>query len=479
MRTWHLRLGLFFFSLLCLLTYGPSAYAQDPPSRVALLHIDGAITPMMANYLHRGLQQAQREQVNAIVVQMNTPGGLSSAMDDIVTDFLQSPIPVIVYVAPPGARAASAGVFITYAAHIAAMAPTTNIGSASPVFLGPSGEATSPDQTMRQKVVNDAVAKIRNLATLRGRNADWAEQAVREAVNITADQALQLHVIDLIAPTLPDLLAQVDGRVVKVATGEVVLHTRDAQVIPISMSLSERFFQLLTDPNIAYILLSLGMLGLFFELANPGGVLPGIIGGILLLLGLFALGNLDANWTGVLLMAFAFLLFLADVYFPTHGALTVGGIIAFALGSFLLLSSPASPVFQVSRLVIATVVGLISGLFVLVVVLVAHVHTRQPTTGREALIDQIAVVREKLDPEGMVFVMGELWRARSINGPVNVGERVRVVAVEGLTLLVTPELEVGSPDHLPTLAPASLERGWRPLARRLMQSVIGVRSSRV
>jgi len=271
MRTWHLRFGLFFITLLCLLTYGSPAHAQDLPPRVVLLHVDGAITPMMANYLHRGLQQAQREQVNAIVVQMNTPGGLSSAMDDIVTDFLQSPIPVIVYVAPPGARAASAGVFITYAAHIAAMAPTTNIGSASPVFLGPSGEATSPDQTMRQKVVNDAVAKIRNLATLRGRNADWAEQAVREAVNITADQALQLHVIDLIAPTLPDLLAQVDGRVVKVATGDVVLHTRDAQVIPISMSLSERFFQLLTDPNIAYILLSLGMLGLFFELANPGG----------------------------------------------------------------------------------------------------------------------------------------------------------------------------------------------------------------
>ncbi|MCS7051542.1 MAG: nodulation protein NfeD, partial [Thermomicrobium sp.] len=261
--------------------------------RVLLVHVDGPITPVIADYVDRALREAARDGAEAVVIQLDTPGGLSSAMDEIIQDILQSPVPVIVYVAPEGARAASAGVFITYAAHVAAMAPATNIGSASPVLISQDGQATQPDETMQRKIVNDAVAKIRSLAERRGRNAEWAEQAVREAVNITAEQAAAQNVVDLVAPSLEVLLERVDGRMVTTTAGAVTLRTRDAEVVPFQMTVLERFFQILSDPNIAYILLSLGMLGLFFELANPGSILPGVLGGILLLLGLYTLGMLD------------------------------------------------------------------------------------------------------------------------------------------------------------------------------------------
>ncbi len=430
--------------------------------RVYLLEVDGPITPVMADYVARGIDEAARNGAEAVVIRLDTPGGLSSAMDDIVQDILQSPVPVIVYVAPEGARAASAGVFITYAAHIAAMAPATNIGSASPVLIGQDGQPTETDDTMQRKVVNDAVAKIRSLAERHGRNADWAEQAVREAVNITAEQAAALGVVDLVAPSLDALLDAVDGRTVTTSAGEVTLRTRDAEVVPVDMTVLERFFQILSDPNIAYILLSLGMLGLFFELANPGSILPGVLGGILLLLGLYALGTLDVNWTGVLLMAFAFLLFLIDLYVPTHGVLTLGGIVSFALGSLLLLQSPASPAFQLSRAVIIAVTGTVAAVFLVLVYLVARSHARRPATGKEALIGARAIVRRALEPEGMVFVEGELWRARSLSGPIPAGQTVRVVGLEGLVLLVEPLTEETAAEAQRATAPSS--RRWRPLA---------------
>jgi|UniRef100_A0A7C1X1E8 membrane-bound serine protease (ClpP class) len=428
--------------------------------RVYLVEVDGPITPVIADYVDRSLKQATDLGAEAVVIRLNTPGGLSSAMDDIVQDILQSPVPVVVYVAPEGARAASAGVFITYAAHIAAMAPATNIGSASPVLIGQDGQTTTPDETMQRKVVNDAVAKIRSLAERRGRNADWAEQAVREAVNITAEQAAALNVVDLVAPSLDALLEAVDGRTVTTTAGEVTLRTKNAEVVPINMTVLERFFQILSDPNIAYILLSLGMLGLFFELANPGAILPGVLGGILLLLGLYALGTLDVNWAGVLLMGFAFLLFLIDLYVPTHGVLTLGGIISFALGSLLLLQSPANPAFQLSRSVIIAVTGTVAAVFLLLVYLVARAHARRPATGREALIGARAVVRRALEPEGLVFVEGELWRARSLSGPIPAGQSVRIVGMEGLVLLVEPFTEEVA-ESAPLTAPAT--RRWRPL----------------
>lgn len=444
--------------ILGLLLFVPSSAAVG--ERVYLVEVDGPITPVIADYVDRSLKQAADLGAEAVVLQLNTPGGLSSAMDQIVQGILQSPVPVIVYVAPEGARAASAGVFITYAAHVAAMAPATNIGSASPVLIGQDGQTATPDETMQRKVVNDAVAKIRSLAERRGRNADWAEQAVREAVNITAEQAAALNVVDLVAPSLDALLEAVDGRTVTTTAGEVTLRTKNAQVVPINMTVLERFFQILSDPNIAYILLSLGMLGLFFELANPGAILPGVLGGILLLLGLYTLGMLDVNWAGVLLMGFAFLLFLIDLYVPTHGVLTLGGIISFALGSLLLLQSPANPAFQLSRSVVIAVTGTVAAVFLLLIYLVARAHARRPKTGREALIGARAVVRRALEPEGLVFVEGELWRARSLSGSIPAGQLVRIVGMEGLVLLVEPLTEDVA-ESVPTTAP--MTRRWRPL----------------
>jgi membrane-bound serine protease (ClpP class) len=462
MRYWQnlrSRCMSLFLMIVGLALLGQSGAAAS--TRVYLVEIDGAITPVVASYVDRALRQAADQGAEAVVIQLDTPGGLSSAMDEIIQDILQSPVPVIVYVAPEGARAASAGVFITYAAHIAAMAPATNIGSASPVLIGQDGQAAQPDDTMQRKIVNDAVAKIRSLAERRGRNADWAEQAVREAVNISAEQAVAQNVVDLVAPSLPALLDAVDGRTVTTSAGQVTLRTRDAEVVPIQMTLIERFFQVLSDPNVAYILLSLGMLGLFFELANPGSILPGVLGGILLLLGLYALGTLDVNWAGVLLMGFAFLLFLIDLYVPTHGVLTIGGIVSFALGSLLLLQSPASPAFQLSRAVVIAVTATIAGVFLLLVYLVARAHARRPQTGKEALLGARAVVRRTLDPEGMVFVEGELWRARSLAGTIPAGRTVRVVGVEGLVLLVEPASEEEPAVRVRRLA--GDVRRWRPL----------------
>ncbi len=454
----RLRLLSLLLWILGLLLFVPNGAAVS--QRVYLVEVNGPITPVIADYVDRSLKQAAAFGAEAVIIRLNTPGGLSSAMDDIVQNILQSPVPVAVYVAPEGARAASAGVFITYAAHIAAMAPATNIGSASPVLIGQDGQTTTPDETMQRKVVNDAVAKIRSLAERRGRNADWAEQAVREAVNITAEQAAELHVVDLVAPSLNALLDALDGRTVITTAGEITLRTKNAEVVSINMTVLERFFQILSDPNIAYILLSLGMLGLFFELANPGSILPGVLGGILLLLGLYALGMLDVNWAGVFLMGFAFLLFLIDLYVPTNGVLTLGGIISFALGSLLLLQSPANPAFQLSRAVIIAVTGTVAAVFLLLVYLVARAHTRRPATGREALIGARAVVRRSLDPEGLVFVEGELWRARSISGPIPTGQLVRVVGLEGLVLLVEPITE-GVAEPRPSSV--IVARRWRPL----------------
>jgi len=414
----------------------PAVQAATPS--VIVLDIDGAITPVVANYVERGLRDAERVGASAVVLRMNTPGGLSSAMNDITTDIFASPVPVIVYVAPSGARAGSAGVYITYAAHVAAMAPSTNIGSATPVFLDDSGQPKDTGDAMTQKVINDAVAQIRGFAEARGRNADWAEQAVREAANITAQQALELNVIDLIAPDLPTLLDQVDGRTVETAAGPVTLQTRGAEIHTDGMGLGEQFFQLISDPSIAYILLSLGMLGIFLELANPGSILPGVLGGIFVLLALFSLGSLDVNWAGVLLMGFGFLLFVADVYVTSHGVLTIGGIAAFALGSIMLMNSTTVPAMQISKLVVAVVTILVAGFFMFIVGAVAKARLRRASTGREGLIGAVGTVRQAIAPEGYVFVEGELWRAKSPAGPLEPGTTVRVIAIDGLTLTVMP-----------------------------------------
>jgi membrane-bound serine protease (ClpP class) len=328
--------------------------AQGSSEAVTSVRARGVINPTLAHYITRAIDQAERDGAGAVIVELDTPGGLDSSMRQIIQRILASRAPIVVYVSPPGARAGSAGVYITYAAHVAAMAPNTNIGSATPVSMGESGEQQmSPE--MRAKVTNDAAAYIRSLAEQRGRNAEWAEKAVREGANVTAQEALSLGVIDLVASDIDDLLRQLDGRAVTTAAGPVTLRTAHAQVQRVEMGLVDAFLHAVSDPTIAYILLSLGTMGLFFELSNPGSVLPGVVGGICLLLGFYALGALPVNYAGLLLMAFALLLFVVDIFTPTHGVLTIGGLIAFLLGSLMLFNVPeAAPWLSVS---VWTIVG--------------------------------------------------------------------------------------------------------------------------
>ena len=426
--------------------FSMSAAAQP---HVRVLDVDGTITPVMADYVERGIREAESAGDAAIVLRMDTPGGLSAAMDDIVRAILGSDVPVVVYISPSGARAGSAGVYITYAAHIAAMAPSTNIGSATPVFLNESGQPAEGDDAMTQKVVNDAVAQIRGLAELRGRNADWAERAVREAANVTASEALDLSVVDMVAPDLPTLLNTIDGRTVSVASGTVTLQTSGAEITQDSMSLARQFLQIISDPTVAYLLLSLGGVGLFFELANPGSIFPGVAGAIALLLGLFSLGSLDASWAALLLIGLAFVLFLLEVYVASSGILAAGGVVAFALGSFLLADSIATPVLAISRVTIITVTLLLSALLVLIVWSAVRAQRRPVTTGSEGLIGMVGTAREPLNPDGLVFVNGELWTATSPAGRLSAGTRVVVSRVDGMRLVVVPESSTEAPEPAP------------------------------
>lgn len=438
MATFAVLAGLLLFGIA-------GARAQDSGRRVEIINIDGAITPVMATYVGRGIDASAERGDSAVVLRMNTPGGLSSAMDDIISDILAAPIPVIVYVAPEGARAASAGVYITYAAHVAAMAPSTNIGSATPVQLGNESNDNS-QSTMDRKIVNDAAAKIRGLAELRGRNADWAESAVRQAENITATEAVDLRVVDFIASDVADLLAQADGREVVVQGKTVKVETAGASVSEIDMSFFEQLLQVITDPNIAFVLVSLGTLALVFELANPGGIGPGAVGGIMLVAGFYALGTLDTNWAGLALMALAFLLFTIDVFVPTHGILTVSGVVAFLFGGLLLSNTRNDDVLNISRIVVFTVTALMGVFFLFLAGTAWRSRDLPPSTGESAMVGTIAVVRRPLEPDGLVFVHGELWQATSSDGTVGIGEPVRVERVDGLHLTVTPvAVDAGMP----------------------------------
>jgi membrane-bound serine protease (ClpP class) len=348
-----------------------------------------------------------------------------------VTGLITPSMSIVVYVAPTGARAASAGVFITEAAHVAAMAPATNIGAASPVMLG-GGTA---DKTMMKKIENDAAAFIRTVATERGRNADWAEKAVRDAVAITERDALKLKVIDVIADSIPDLLDKIDGRVIKLPKGPVTLATKGAPVRPIEISFRDKFLNVITDPNVAYVLMMLGMIGLFFELSNPGVVLPGVIGGISLILAFFAFQSLPINYAGLLLILFGIVLLIAEIKIVSHGILAIGGMVSMALGSLMLFDAPEVG-FRVSWWVIAPTVGATAGLFMFVVAAGVRALGRPPSTGAEGLVGRTGTVRERLGPEGQVMVSGELWRAIVDGEPLEPGAQVRVMAVDGLTLKV-------------------------------------------
>ena len=405
---------------------------QAAVAPVAVIELDGAITPVTSRLLTAAINRAQAEHDQALVVKLNTPGGLESSMRSMVQSILKAEIPVIVYVAPKGARAASAGVFITIAAHVAAMAPATNIGAAHPVAVG--GGDTGKE--MGKKIENDAAAFARSLAAERGHNVEWAEKAVRASVSATEREAVKLKVVDLVADSVPDLLAKIDGRTVKTASGNVTLATKDAPVKLIEVGFRDRFLALITDPNIAYILMMVVMLGIFFELQNPGVTLPGVIGGISLILAFFAFQSLPINWAGVLLILFGVGLLIAEIKIASHGVLTAGGVVAMILGSFMLYEAPEVG-FRVAWTVILPTVGATAGLVIWAVSAGVRAMMRKPVTGSSGMIGRLAVARSALGPEGQVQLDGEIWRAVSDGGAIAAGEQVRVMAVDGLTLKVS------------------------------------------
>jgi len=422
--------------LLGLLTTAFTAIeAQAATPTIDVLHAEGVINPVLTDYIRRGIDQAEESNAIVCVIQLDTPGGLDTSMRDIVKDIVNARVPVVVYVSPSGARAASAGVFITIAAHIAAMAPNTAIGAAHPVAMGEEGEAAM-SEAMEEKVVNDAAAYIRSIAEAHGRNMEWAEKAVRESVSATEQEALELNVIDMVAPDLDALISQLDGREVTMLGGAVVtLNTQGATINHIQMNTIEDFLYAISDPNIAYLLMSLAMLGLMVEISNPGLIFPGVIGGICLLMAFFSFGILPVNYAGLLLIVLAFGLFVAEVFTTSFGLFTAGGITSLVLGSLILFKG--GPLFQVNPWLIATIAIIIAALFAFVISRVIRAHRRQASTGREELIGKTAVVKAALEPEGMVLFKGEWWTAVSEEGRVEPGETVIINRVDSLKLYVT------------------------------------------
>jgi membrane-bound serine protease (ClpP class) len=424
-----------FFCIICalaavLLIAGGTA-AQDTAPRVLVIELANDINPVTADYVIDGIERAEDDGYDAVVLELDTPGGLDSAMRDIIKKELEAEIPVIVYVAPQGSRAASAGAFITLAADVAAMAPNTNIGSSTPVAVG-GGEIPSD---LRRKVINDAAAYARELAETHGRNGDWAEDAVREASNLGAQEALEENVVDVVAPDLTTLLDEIDG--METEPKELVLDTAGADVERVEMSLWKRILDTLIDPNIIVLLMSLGVLGITIEILNPGLIFPGTVGAISLIVGLFGLQVLPISWAGLLLMILALVFFVAEAFVVSHGALALAGAVSFVVGS-LLLFDPAGEEYQVSiwvALAVAGTMALIAGVAVAKIVQARKAPTK---TGREELLDEIGIVRKRVDPDGAVFVHGEIWRAHTESGPLEAGERVQVDSVgEDLILEVS------------------------------------------
>jgi len=408
---------------------------QADSPKIDVLDGKGVINPVLADYIERGIDHAEDSNAIACIIQLDTPGGLDTSMREIVQNIVNAQVPVVVYVSPSGARAASAGVFVTVAAHVAVMAPNTAIGAAHPVAVGAEGEAQM-SEAMEEKVVNDAAAYIRSIAEAHGRNMEWAEKAVRESVSATEKEALELNVIDMVAPDLDALVSQLDGRQITMLDGRVVtLQTQGATLNYIKMGTSEGFLYAISDPNIAYLLLSLAMLGILVEVTNPGLIFPGVIGGICGLLAFYSLGILPVNYAGVLLVILAFGLFIAELFTPTFGLLTAGGVASLVLGSLILFKG--GPLFQVHPGLVAIVTIFIAAIFAFVIHRIIRAHRHQASTGREELVGKRALVRMALNPEGTVFFKGELWKAISETGRVEPGEEVIITRVDGLILYVT------------------------------------------
>lgn len=421
------RKSLFIFGLIFFLSF----LITDAQSKtVNLIEVEGIINPVSAEYIVNAIKITEKESAQCLIIKLDTPGGLDTSMRQIIKEMLNTPVPIVVYVAPAGARAASAGVLITLAAHVAAMAPGTNIGAAHPVAMG-GGKMS---REMAEKVENDAVAYIQSIATKRKRNVEWAEKAVRESVSIKADEALKINVIDLVCPNLDDLIEKLDGREIDLDGKKVILATKGATVHNLPMSLREKILATLTDPNIAYILMMLGVAGLYFELAHPGAIFPGVIGAICLILAFYSFQVLSVNYAGILLIILAIILFLAEIKVTSYGLLSIGGTLCLLLGSLLLFDS-TSPFLRPSMGVLMATIIISAGFFITVATLAFRAYIRKPVTGSEGMIGLIGVAINRIAPQGKVFVHGEYWNAES-EEVIEAGEEVEIIGINGLRIKV-------------------------------------------
>ena len=420
---------IYIILTLSLLLFCFSGNAVEASNEVYIIRMSGPISPASAGFLKKGINKASAQGVSCIIIELDTPGGLAESMREMVMAIFASKVPVVIYVAPSGARAASAGVMITMAADIAAMAPGTNIGAAHPVGAG--GKEISG--TMSEKVVNDMVAHARSIAKKRGRNADWVETAVRKSVSITETEALKENVIDVVAKDMDDLIRQINGRKVQ---DKGVLTLDNINKIILKEDLRTKILKTISNPNIAYILMMIGLAGLYFELSHPGAVLPGVVGGISIILAFFAFQTIPVNYAGFLLIVLALIFFIMEMKIASYGLLSIAGITSLLLGSIMLFENSGTGMSLSWEVLIPTLV-LISGFFVVISGLVFKSHLSKPKTGARGLIGEIGVVREPLMPEGKVFVHGELWNAIS-KDPIQTGTRVRVVNIVNLVLEVEP-----------------------------------------
>jgi membrane-bound serine protease (ClpP class) len=411
----------------------PLALAQEAGKEVLVVDVTGPVTPIMLGLIERSIAEADTRNAEALVLRLDTPGGSVELTQRIIQAMIAADVPIVVYVWPPGGHAASAGTFITLASHVAAMAPRTSIGAASPI----EGSGADIDETLRAKIQNILVADIKGLADRRGEKAlEWAEQAITEAKAASADEALDLGVIDFVAKDLDDLLKQVDGFKVEVAGEEVALATADADVNFLKSTAIEDFLGIITNPTIALLLISIGSLAIVYEIANPGGYMSGVIGVICLVIGLYALGQLPVNYAGLALILLALALFGAEFFVHSHGALTTGGVVAFIIGALILFNTPEFTY----QLPLPSIVGIPAAIVVILAFAVRkawQARRAKPVTGQEGLLGSVGTVKVALEPEGSVFIWGERWQATSANGqPIPAGERVRVTAIDGLHLKV-------------------------------------------
>lgn len=422
------HVGLFLVLVLVLPVPGSAAAA----STVVLATYEGVINPVAAEYLHDAVAFAEANKVQALIVRLDTPGGLDTSMRLIIKDFTASSVPVVIYVSPSGGRAASAGVFLTMAAHVAAMAPGTNIGAAHPVSVG-GGDM---DRTMKEKVENDAAAYLKSIAEQRGRNKAWAEDAVRKSVSATEKEALEKHIVDLVAADLPNLLDQLDGRSVAMGQAAVTLQTRGAIVHDFPMGWRLELLKAISDPNIAMLLMTIGTIGILAELYSPGAILPGVVGAISLIMAFYSLQSLPVNYAGVLLILLGVVLFILEITVTSYGILTLGGLAAMVLGGLMLVKTDA-PFMQVSLWFLVPTIVTVAGLALVMAWVGVRTKRKRPAMGMSRMVGEVGVARTDVHPRGQVLLHGEIWEATS-EEPIRAGEQAEVKSVQGLTLTVAP-----------------------------------------